>query len=141
MPKANKDGSAREGEIPETLERSNQKAQDTFAQTYDSAMDTYDGDESRAVRTAWAAVKRGHEKVGDHWEAKDEPGPSDERAERGGVSGGQSHGGVNANATKAHLYEIAQRLEIDGRSSMTKDELVEAIDQENQRRTRRASQD
>lgn len=78
MPKARKDGSAREGEIPETLERSNQKAQDTFAQTYDSAMDTYDGDESRAARTAWAAVKRGHEKVGDHWEAKDEAGEDEE---------------------------------------------------------------
>ena len=54
MPKTGKDDHAKDSEIPDTLERSDQKAQDTFAQTYDSAMDTYDGDESRAARTAAA---------------------------------------------------------------------------------------
>ena len=44
-------------------------------------------------------------------------------------------GGVDANATKDHLYEIAQRLEIEGRSEMTKDELVEAIQKANDRQT------
>ena len=139
MPKADKSGRAKEGEIPSTLERSSQKAQDTFAQTHDSAMEEYH-DEERAARTAWAAVKHTHEKVGDHWEAKDKKGPSDERAERSGPdSGGRTHGGVDANATKEHLYDIAQRLDIKGRSSMSKEELVEAIDKENRKQTRKSS--
>ncbi|MGA4506507.1 ChaB family protein [Propionibacteriaceae bacterium G1746] len=138
MPKATRSGRAKVGEIPETLERSSQKAQDTFAQTHDSAMEQYD-DEERAARTAWAAVKHSFEKVGDHWEAKQQPGPSDSRSEKGGRTGGRTHGGVDANATKQHLYSIAQRLDITGRSSMTKAELVEAIDDENQKRTRTAA--
>lgn len=137
MPKADKQGHAKDGEIPETLERSSQKAQDTFAQTYDSALDQYD-DESRAARTAWASVKRGHEKVGDHWEAKDEHGPSDESAEQRGLNDAPTHGGVDANATKEHLYEQAQRLDVEGRSSMTKEELVDALQKESERRTRQA---
>lgn len=144
MPKADKQGHAKEGEIPSTLERSDQKAQDTFAQTYDSAMETYDDDESRAARTAWAAVKHTHEKVGDHWEPKGEDkwGPSDERAEQGGPNApGESFGGVDANATKEHLYELAQRLDVEGRSTMSKDELVEAIQKASDRETRRANED
>lgn len=143
MPKADKQGHAKDGEIPSTLERSDQKAQDTFAQTYDSAMETYNEDESRAARTAWAAVKHTHEKVGDHWEPKDSKdwGPSDERAAEGGPNAsGKSYGGVDANATKGHLYEIAQKLDIDGRSNMSKDELAEAIQKASDRETRRANE-
>ena len=109
MPKTNKDGSAKKSELPSTLERSSDQAQRTYAHTYDAAIESYDGDEERAQRTAWAAVKHTHEKVGDHWEAKDEPGPSDERAERGGPSGGQSAGGVDAKMTKAELVEALQK--------------------------------
>lgn len=127
-------------EIPSTLERSNQKAQDTYAAALESARDEY-GSGARAHQTAWAAVKQTHEKVGDHWEPKDESGPSDERSENGGRTGGESAGGVDANASKDHLYKIAQRLEIEGRSSMTKDELVEAIQKANDRETAAARKD
>lgn len=137
MPKSKRSGRAKPDELPSTLARSDAKAQDTFAQTYDSALEQY-GDESRAARTAWASVKHTHEKVGDHWEPKDEPGPSDERAERRGPTGGETHEGVDANATKEHLVEVARRLEVKGRSRMTKAELVEAIRAENERRTRAA---
>lgn len=135
MPKANKDGRAIQDEIPSTLQRSDEKAQDTFAQTYDSAKDEYDSS-SRAARTAWSAVKHTHEKVGDHWEPKDESGPSDDRAKKGGLNKEESAGGVDANASKDHLYEIAQELDIEGRSDMTKDELVDAIDKANQKKTK-----
>ncbi|PZP34077.1 MAG: cation transport regulator ChaB [Kocuria rhizophila] len=135
MPKANKDGRAIQDEIPSTLQRSDEKAQDTFAQTYDSAKDEYDSS-SRAARTAWSAVKHTHEKVGDHWEPKDESGPSDDRSEKGGLNKEESAGGVDANASKDHLYEIAQELDIEGRSDMTKDELVDAIDKANQKKTK-----
>ena len=141
MPKTNKDGSAKQSELPSALERSSDKAQRTYAHTYDAAIESYDGDEERAQRTAWAAVKHTHEKVGDHWEAKDEPGPSDERAERGGPSGGQSAGGVDANATKEHLLGLARRLDVKGRSRMTKAELVEALQKANEKATREARED
>jgi cation transport regulator ChaB len=131
MPKTTKSGKPKKDELPSTLQRSPRKAQATFAKTYDSAVETYDGDEGRAARTAFAAVKHSFEKVGDHWEPKDEKGPSD-----GGP--GDNAGGVDANASKKHLYELAQRLEVPGRSSMSKAELVEAIDRANQRETARA---
>ena len=47
-------------------------------------------------------------------------------------------GGVDANASKQHLMDLAGRLEIRGRSRMTKPELVEAIRKANERSTRRA---
>lgn len=137
MPKTNKDGRAIQDEIPSTLQRSDEKAQDTFAQTYDSAKDEYDSS-SRAARTAWSAVKHTHEKVGDHWEPKDENGPSDERAEKGGLNKEKSAGGVDAKASKEHLYGIAQELDITGRSEMTKNELVDAIDKANRKKTQEA---
>ena len=138
MPKTNKDGSAKQSELPSTLQRSSDKAQRTVAHTYDAALESYDGDEERAHRTAFASLKHTHEKVGDHWEAKDEPGPSDERAERGGPTGGESAGGVDANATKAHLMELAKRLDVKGRSRMTKAELVEALQKANDKASREA---
>jgi hypothetical protein len=45
---------------------------------------------------------------------------------------------VDANATKKHLMEVARRLDVPGRSTMTKDELVEAIKKANRRATRSA---
>ena len=98
-PTSNADKPAEREEIPSTLERSDQKAQDTYAAALENAREEY-GSGARAHQTAWAAVKRTHEKVGDHWEPKDENGPSDERSENGGRTGGESAGGVDANATK-----------------------------------------
>lgn len=138
MPKTTQHGNAKETEIPQTLQRSDEKAQRTWAKAYDSAMDEYD-DESRAAQTAWAALKRTHEKVGDRWQPKDDSGPSDSRAEGGRQSGGETAGGINANATKDELYEQAQELGVDGRSTMSKDELVEALEDESDRRTKKSA--
>lgn len=135
MPKANKDGSAKEDELPSTLVKSDDKAQRTYAKTLDSAEEQY-GDGQRAHQTAWSAVKHTHEKVGDHWEPKEEYGP-DQKAEEGRDSDAPTAGGVDANASKDHLYEIAQRLDVTGRSEMTKAELVEAIQQANDRESDR----
>ncbi len=93
MPKTGKNDHARKGELPSTLQRSDQKAQDTFAKTYDSAMESYDNDPSRAARTAFAALKHSYEKVGDHWEPKEERGPSDAHAEEGVDSAKPTAGG------------------------------------------------
>lgn len=120
-----------EKEMPATLKRSPAKARRTWAKTHDAAVDQY-GEGERAHRTAFAAVKHSYEKVGDHWEAKDEPGPSDPRSKgftaqkRAGV--GRTFGGVDVEGnTKAELYERAKKLDIEGRSKMTKEELAEAI--------------
>ena len=140
MPKTTRSGRAREDELPSTLQRSGRKAQQTFAETYDSAMEQYD-DERRAYQTAFAALKHTHEKVGDHWEPKAEYGPSDARAAEDRPGPGSSTptaGGVDANATKQHLYELATRLGVKGRSRMTKGELVEALQKANDRASARA---
>lgn len=50
-------------------------------------------------------------------------------------------GGVDANASKAHLYQRARELNIEGRSKMDKDELVEALQKANDAATRKARGD
>jgi cation transport regulator ChaB len=137
MPKTTRTGKPKAEELPATLQRSPAKAQRTFAKAHDAAAEQY-GEGERAHRTAFAAVKRGFEKIGDHWERKAEKGPSDEAAETSGRRG-RSAGGVDANASKSHLYDIAKRLDVPGRSSMSKDELVDAIQKANARETRRSS--
>jgi cation transport regulator ChaB len=133
VPKTTQSGKPKKSELPSTLQKSPDKAQRTFTKAYDSAMDEYH-DEERAHRVAYAALKHSFEKVGDHWEAKDEKGPSDKRAENGGPNAsGETAEGVDANASKDHLMDIARRLDVSGRSTMKKDELVEAIKKANRR--------
>ena len=137
MPKTTKSGDAKQDEIPSTLQRSDEKAQRTFAKAHDSAAEEYD-DEQRANRVAWSAVKHTHEKVGDHWEPKDHKGPSDPQAEGGRDTDRETKGGVDANASKSHLYDVAKELDVEGRSTMDKDELVDAIQKANDRKTAEA---
>jgi cation transport regulator ChaB len=127
-------------EMPSTIERSPKKAQRTWSKAHDSAVEEY-GEGERAHRTAFSALKHQFEKVGDHWEAKGRKGPSDRQAAKSGSSarrGGKTAGGVDANATKKHLMDIARRLDVHGRSTMDKDELVEAIQRANDRESRKS---
>ena len=137
MPKTTKSGKAKRSEIPSTLQRSPQKAQRTFAKAHDSAVDEY-GEGRRANQTAWSAVKHSFEKVGDHWEKKGTKGPSDEQAKGGRNTNKATKGGVDAKASKSHLMDVARRLDISGRSRMKKDELVDAIQKANDRKTAKA---
>jgi cation transport regulator ChaB len=137
MPKTTKSGDAKKSELPSTLKKSPPKAQRTFAKVHDAAAEQY-GEGERAHRAAYSAVKHSYEKVGDHWEPKGEKGPSDSRAESGGPNpNGESAEGVDANASKSHLLGVARRLDIPGRSSMNKDELVSAIMKANRNATAR----
>jgi cation transport regulator ChaB len=128
-------------ELPSTIARSPKKVQRTFAKTLDSAHESYDSEE-RAHRTAYAAVKHVAEKTGDHWELKDEQGPSDPQAAKGGKAArdrpAKTYGGVDASKPKAELYEDAKRAEIPGRSKMTKGELAEALQKHSRRETAKA---
>ena len=137
MPKTTKSGKPKQDELPSTLQRSDEKAQRTYAKAHDSAADSY-GEGERANRTAFSALKHTHEKVGDHWEPKDEKGPSDPQAEGGVDTDRPTAEGVDANASKRHLLDVARRLDVSGRSRMRKDELVEAIRKANRRESRRA---
>jgi cation transport regulator ChaB len=132
---------AQREELPSTVARSDEHAQATWAKTHDSAVESY-GEGERAHRTAFSALKHGYEKVGDHWEPKAEKGPSDAQAARTARDGNRdaqpTAGGVDANASKKHLYDVAKRLGVEGRSTMDKDELVAAIDKANRRETARA---
>ena len=131
MPKTTREGKPKQSELPETLKRSPAKAQRTFAKVHDAAAEQY-GEGERAHRTAFAAVKHSYEKVGDHWEPKDEKGSSDPRAtksiaqKRRGV--GETFGGVDYYGhTKQELYERAKDFGVEGRSKMNKEELARAI--------------
>ena len=133
---------AKDEDLPSTLERSPRKVQRTYEKTLDSAHDTYEGDEQRAHRAAWAAVKHVAEKKGDHWEEKDDYGPSDAQAAKGGKAARDSStstsGGVDAGKTRDELYEDAKQAGIPGRSGMDKAELVEALRRHSDRETARA---
>ena len=127
-------------EMPSTIERSSAKAQRTWSKAHDSAVKEY-GEGERAHRTAFSALKHEFEKVGDHWEPKGSKGPSDRQAAKSGSSarrGGKTAGGVDANAPKSHLMDVARRLDVRGRSKMDKDELVKAIKRANDRASRKA---
>jgi cation transport regulator ChaB len=60
-------------ELPATLRRSCQEAQDTFTKAHDSAVQVY-GEGDQADRAAFTALKQTFEKRGDHWIAKRDPG-------------------------------------------------------------------
>ena len=118
-------------ELPGTLKRSPAKAQRTFRKTLDHAEAEY-GQGERASRTAYASLKHGFEKVGDHWEAKDHKGPSDPRSTRSTrekrAGKGETFGGVDMlGHTRQELYERARQLDVPGRSSMDKKALARAI--------------
>jgi cation transport regulator ChaB len=128
--------------LPATLQRSPAKAQDTYIHTLESAEKDH-GDGEAAHRIALSSLKHSFEKVGDHWEAKAEKGPSDAQAARPSGRAKISKprataGGVDANASKKHLLEVARRLDVEGRSKMDKAELVDAIDTANRRETEKA---
>lgn len=131
----------RKEDLPSTIERSPKKVQRTYAETLDSAHEQYDSEE-RAHRTAFSAVKHVAEKRGDHWELKDEKGPSDPQSALSGRAAregdGKSYGGVDASKSKDALYDDAKRAGIEGRSDMTKPELAEALRKHNDRETARA---
>ena len=70
--------------LPSTLKRSPAKAQATYMHTLESAEQEH-GDGEAAHRIAFGSLKHSFEKVGDHWEPKDEPGPSDDQDAKTGA--------------------------------------------------------
>jgi hypothetical protein len=59
MPKTTKGGKAKKTELPSTLQKSDAKAQRTFAKVHDSAVKEY-GEGQRAHRVAYSALKHSY---------------------------------------------------------------------------------
>src|SRR3954447_7396161 len=117
--------------IPDTLKRSPAKARRTYAKALDNAHREYPGDEERAHRVAFSALKHSFKKVGDHWEPKAEKGPSDPQAAKSGRAARTSRtptgGGKEVGSTKQELMDQARRYDVPGRSRMSKDQLTRAV--------------
>jgi cation transport regulator ChaB len=119
-------------ELPRTLKRSPPKAQRTWKKTHDRAVEQY-GEGERAHRTAFAALKRGFEKVQDQWAPKKHPGrPSDPRSKKSTAAKrrgeGETFGGVDLYGhTKAELVARARDIGLTGATRMDKRELARAI--------------
>jgi cation transport regulator ChaB len=131
MPKTTRSGKPKESELPSTLRRSPKKAQRTFAKAHDAAVEQY-GEGERAHRTAYAALKQSHKKVGGRWVPKNGTGPSDPRSKKPGRAKrqgkGETFGGVDfEGSSKDELYEQAKEAGISGRSQMSKKELARAL--------------
>ncbi|MEV6368479.1 ChaB family protein [Micromonospora musae] len=128
-------------DVPSTIARSDDKAVRTYKKTLESAEETY-GDGERAHRTAYASLKHTHEKVGDHWEPKERPGPSDPQAEQGTPASRDrtrpTAQGVDANASRDHLEDVARRVGVEDPQRLGKGDLVRAIEKANARATARA---
>ena len=72
MPKTSRSGLPGSGELPGTLQRSSQEAQEAFTKAHDSAVQTY-GAGDQADRAAYSELKQSFEKCGDRWIAKADP--------------------------------------------------------------------
>jgi hypothetical protein len=125
-------------DVPSTIARSDDKAVRTFKKTLESAEESYGGGE-RARRAAFASLKHTHEKVGDHWEPKGDKGPSDPEAARGAPEVLErpqpTAQGVDVNASKGHLDEVAHKVGIQHPEDMSKGDLVGAIEKANRKLT------
>ncbi len=118
-PKGNRTGAG--AEIPATIMRSDRHAQDIWAETHDSAVETY-GEGRRAHMVAYASLKHSYEKKGDKWVKKDHKGPSDPQAARSVTSKKKStdpdkaptaHGRVAKNAAEAREKAKEDKREYD----------------------------
>ncbi|MHB8618590.1 MAG: ChaB family protein [Chloroflexota bacterium] len=106
----------RRNEVPSTIARSDERAQDIYKKTHDSAVETY-GEGERAHRTAFASLKHEYRESGDRWVPKGHKGPSDQQAAGGRQTRGRTAGGydVGAQATVKELRQEASELNITGR--------------------------
>jgi cation transport regulator len=63
------------GDLPASVrDHLPEHAQDIFRAAFNSAYDEYSGDEERAFRVAWAAVKHSYVKEGGQWVPRGVPG-------------------------------------------------------------------
>jgi cation transport regulator ChaB len=66
VPKSSRYAPSPAGDLPDTLKRSPEEAQQTFTRALASAVKAY-GEGDQAFQAAYAELKRTFEKRGDHW--------------------------------------------------------------------------
>lgn len=101
MPQSRRYGPA--DQLPGTLRRSCRQAQETFTAALSDAILAY-GEGDKALRAAYAALKRKFEKRGDTWIAKHEPS---------GLRRAGQDSGDTATAGRAHQPRRADRFPAD----------------------------
>ena len=74
VPKSSRHSLPSAGELPGTLKRSPEEAQQTFARALTSAVQIH-GEGDQALRAAYAELKQTFEKRDDHWIPKQAPSP------------------------------------------------------------------
>jgi len=121
----------RDDEMPATIRRSPEKAQRTWKETHDHAVEEY-GEGEQAHRVAYAALKHTFEKRGDRWVPKKAKGPSDPRSTEPtakAITGeGKTYGGLDYYGhTKAELLVIAREVGARVTTHMTKEQVADAI--------------
>src|SRR4029450_6704266 len=84
MPKTTKSGKVDKDELPSTLQRSDDKAQRTFAKAHDAAAEQY-GDEERADRVAFSALKDTPKRSGTTGNRRSTRGPPTSRPRAGSI--------------------------------------------------------
>lgn len=130
--------------LPGTLRRSSAKAQATYIHTLEAAAETH-GDGEAAHRIAFGSLRHSFEKVGDDWEPKARRGPSDDQDAKRGADARhnptETAEGVAARASRSHLLGVTGRLDIPGRTKMTKSAIVDAIIKANRRASAAARAD
>ena len=140
MPSEHQQAEQMREDVPSTIARSDDKAVRTYKKTLESAEDSY-GDGERAHRAAFSALKHTHEKVGDHWEPKEErarptrrPTERGRRTERPKADGR----GRRRERQQGPPGRGGQEARHHRTSTMTKAELVDEIRKANARATRQA---
>ena len=141
MPSKHQQAEEMRDDVPSTIARSDDKAVRTYKKTLESAEDSY-GEGERAHRAAYGALKHTYEKVGDHWEPKEEAGPSDPQAEQRAPDSlerpKETAEGSTRTRARPICVDVAKKLGVTGASRMRKDELVDEIRKANARATRQA---
>jgi ChaB len=74
VPKCSRHSLPSASELPGTLKRSPEEAQDTFTRALTSAVQA-SGEGDQALRAAYAELKRTFERRGDHWIPEQAPSP------------------------------------------------------------------
>ena len=122
--------------LPATLKKSPKHAQDIYLETLAATEQEY-GVGERASRTAFASLKHSYEKIGDHWEEKDQPGPSEPRAGNDNHSRHETFGGVDLiGHTRQELLDMAGKIGATTTTRMTKPEISRALDRRNSQLSR-----
>lgn len=114
-------------ELSKELKRSSDKAQKRYVKAYAKALDKH-GDEKKARKKAQKKLEKKYELVGKKYEKiSDKPQAAPDQQDDDNQTFLVAEARPLAELTRAELYELAKQLEVPGRSSMNKGDLLIAV--------------